>query len=263
MSIWQLQDISEALAPSDNQELKWLVERFGLEQAATMEIDMDGDFDGNLYEILKYVDVEKRREIIQYLINQNTPLHVDILEPVQKALQASELDLDRDDDGEYELVQTVSEPAQEEKETHQSYIEKHAPLRTVAFLKRARKRQGQGEFSAALFDARNAIEKLLPSADLRFAEALDEMGSNDVDLIETHQQHDDDYVYDLRLLNSVYQYCSSIGAHPEEVDSGTPLQAAIGLVMAEQAIYFLVKKGEEAEQEGIDLEKWDFQRLDP
>lgn len=68
LSKGQLKDISDAVAPYRHKEVEHLIERFELEEEAETEIELDGNTSEKVYEILKYVTVEERREIIQHLI---------------------------------------------------------------------------------------------------------------------------------------------------------------------------------------------------
>ncbi|ELY62994.1 hypothetical protein C489_20821 [Natrinema versiforme JCM 10478] len=80
-------------------------------------------------------------------------------------------------------------------------------------------------------------------------------------MIDREQHHNDRRTYDYELLATPYNYCSTIGAHPQNVGSASALQATTGLVQVEQAIYFVLKTGEEANDRGITLTRWDFSRL--
>lgn len=255
-----LKDISDAVAPHRHKEVKHLIERFELEEEAETEIELDGNTSDKVYEILKYVEVEVRREIIQYLINKEAPLRKDTLEKLEDGLRGSDIELDHDDDGNYELIQTVSGPAQQEKEQHRSYIEQHAPIRTVAFLERARKELAQGRNAEALWYGRNALEKMTYEG-WHYKDGLDELAKKRIGLIDREQNHNDGNTYDFEMLVNPYNYCSTIGAHPDNVGSATGLQAKTGLVQVEQAIYFVLEKGEEADEKSINLDRWNFSRL--
>ncbi|WP_152423223.1 hypothetical protein [Natrinema versiforme] len=56
-----------------------LIEWFELEELAKTEMDLAGSTSDKVYEILKTVDVKRRREIIQHLINEEAPLRIDVL----------------------------------------------------------------------------------------------------------------------------------------------------------------------------------------
>lgn len=260
LSKGQIKDISDVVAPHRHMEINHLIERFELEEEAQTEMEIDGNTSEKVYEILKYVGVEERREIIQYLINKEAPLQKDALEKLEDGLRGSDLVLDQDDDGYYELFQRVSGPAQQEKEQHRSYIEQHAPIRTVAFLERARKELGQGRNAEALWYGRNALEKMTYE-DWHYKEGLEQLAKKSVGLIDREQHHNDGNTYDFEMLENPYDYCSTVGAHPDDVGSATGLQAKTGLVHVEQAIYFLLKKGKEADENGINLDRWNFSRL--
>lgn len=255
-----LKDISDAVAPHRHKEVKHLIERFELEEEAETEIELDGNTSDKVYEILKYVEVELRREIIHHLINKEVPLRKDTLEKLKDGLRGSDLELNQDKGGNYELVQTVSGPAQQDKEQYRSYIEKHAPIRTVAFLKRARKELAQGRNAEALWYGRNALEKMT-YGNWHYKQGLDELAKKGIGLIDREQNHNDGNTYDFEMLENPYNYCSTIGAHPDDVGSATGLQAKSGLVQVEQAIYFVLKKGEEADEKGINLDRWNFSRM--
>ena len=259
LSKGQLKDISDVVAPHRHKEVNHLIERFGLEQAVETEIELDGNPADKVYEILKHIGVEKRREIIQYLINKEAPLRKDVLEKLGDALRGSELELEQDD-GDYELVHSVSEPAQKEKEQQQSYIEQNAPIRTVAFLERARKELAQGRNAEALWYGRNALEKMTYEG-WHYKDGLDELAVKSVGLIDREQHHSDGNTYDFEMLENPYDYCSTVGAHPDNVGSATDLHATTGLVQVEQAVNFILKKGEEADMKGINLDRWNFSRL--
>lgn len=255
----QLQRISGAVAPHRHTEVKQLIEWFELEELAETEMDLDGSTSDKVYEILKTVDVERRREIIQHLINEEAPLRIDVLEPLEDALQGSDLELTEGDDG-YELIKAVSGPAQQAKAQQRSYIEEYAPLRAVAFLERARKEQAQGCNANALWHGRNALEKMT-TGNWHYKEGLAELAKQNIGLIDREQHHNDGRTYDYELLAAPYNYCSTIGAHPQNVGSASALQATAGLVQVEQAIHFVLKMGEEAKDKGVTLNRWDFSRL--
>lgn len=260
LSKGQLKDISDAVAPHRHKEVKHLIERFELEIEAETEMELNGNTSEKVYEILKYVEVTKRREIIQHLINKEAPLRIDVLEPLEEALQGSDLEMDQDEDGDYKLIQEVSGPAKQQKKQHRSYIERHAPLRTVAFLDRARKELGQGRNAEALWYGRNALEKMTLK-NCHYKDGLDELAKKSVGLIDREQHHNDGNTYDYEMLANSFNYCSTVGAHPDKVGSATGLQARTGLVQVEQAIYFVLKMGEESDSKGINLNRWDFSRL--
>lgn len=260
LSKGQLKDISDGVAPHRHKEVEHLIERFELEEDAETEIELDGNTSEKVYEILKHVEMEVRREIIQHLINKREPLRKDVLEKLRDGLRGSNLELDQDDDGYYELVHPVSEPAQQEKKQHRSYIEQHAPLRTVAFLERARKELAQSRNAEALWYGRNALEKMTYE-DCHYKDGLAELAKKSVALIDREQHHNDGNTYDYEMLANPYNYCSTIGAHPDNVGSATNLQAKTGLVQVEQAVYFVLKKGEEADEKEVNLGQWNFSRL--
>jgi len=255
----QLKDISDAVAPHRHKEVNHLIERFDLEQAAETKIELDGNTADKIYEILKHVEVEERRKIIQHLINKETPLRKDVLEKLGDGLRGSDLKLEQDN-WDYELVHTVSGPAQKEKEQQQSYIEQNAPIRTVAFLERARKELAQGRNAEALWYGRNALEKMTYEG-WHYKDGLDELAEKSIGLIDREQHHSDENTYDFKILKNPYDYCSTIGAHPDNVGSATDLQATTGLMQVEQAINFVLKKGEEADTKGVNLDRWNFNRL--
>lgn len=256
----QLKDVSDAVAPHRHKEVEHLIERFQLEEEAETEIELDGNTSEKVYEILKYVEATKTQEIIQFLLKEKSPLRKDTLEILEDGLRGSDLETKYNNNEYYELVQTVSEPARQKKEQYRSYIEQHAPIRAAAFIERARKELAQARNAEALWYGRNALEKMTYE-DWHYKDGLDELASKNIALIDREQHHDDGNTYDFEMLTNPYNYCSTIGAHPDNVGSATSLQAKTGLVQVEQAIYFILKKGKEADRKSINLDRWNFSRL--
>lgn len=59
------------------------------------------------------------------------------------------------------------------------------------------------------------------------------------------------------MLYTPYGYCSSIGSHTSENDSdATCLQAQTGVILAGEAIHYVLRIIEKAEDQGIQLNRW-------
>lgn len=62
---------------------------------------------------------------------------------------------------------------------------------------------------------------------------------------------------DWRMLYTPYGYCFTIGSHTSGNDSDTTLlQAQTGVTLAEEAIHFVLRIIEVAEEQGMQLDRW-------
>ncbi len=107
----------------------------------------------------------------------------------------------------------------------------------------------------ALWHARNALEKLTTSS-WGYKDGLDELAKKSIGLIDKEPYHNDGETYDWEMLELPYDYCSNIGVHPDDVGSASGLQAATGIILAEHAIYFILKQQEKASTQGMTLRRF-------
>lgn len=59
--------------------------------------------------------------------------------------------------------------------------------------------------------------------DWHYTAGLEELAKKSVTLIDREQHHNNGNTYDFEMLANPYNYCSTIGAHPDDVGSATGL----------------------------------------
>lgn len=116
-----------------------------------------------------------------------------------------------------------------------------------------------GDPDNALQEARRALEALTEGS---YIEALDELYSRG--LIEKWDGNGSRETRDWRMLYTPYGYCSTIGSHTSGNGSDTTLlQAQTGVILAEEAIHYVLRIIEEAEEQSIQLDRGLFNSPHP
>jgi len=190
------------------------------------------------------------RKLLAHLV-ENTQLRVDQREALEEALAGSRFVLSETDDG-LELMLRISATAEKEVKDQRGYIEAHAPNAVLDKIEAAEDRLTNGDPDNALQEGRRALEALTKGS---YNEALDELYSET--LIEKWDGNGSRETRDWRMLYTPYGYCSTIGSHTSGNDSDTTLlQAQTGVILVEEAIHYVLRIIEEAEEQGIQLDRW-------
>lgn len=197
---------------------------------------------------------ERGRKILCYLI-QEAGLDPDQVEELREVLAGSRFKLGEDDEGNLQVYLRVTATVESQVESQRAYIEEHAPGAVLGSLEDAEEELLDGEWDDALHNGRRALESFVPQGST-YNNALQELVSKD--LIEDEERADGP-VAGKEMLYTPYGYCSTVGSHTNSEDDGaTQLEAETGVVLVGEAIYFLLRKGEEAAQRGIELENWEM-----
>jgi hypothetical protein len=169
------------------------------------------------------------RKLLAHLV-ENTQLRVDQREALEEALAGSRFVLSETDDG-LELMLRISATAEKEVKDQRGYIEGHAPNAVLDKIEAAEDRLTNGDPDNALQEARRALEALTEGS---YNEALDELYSE-----------------------ALIEKWDGNGSHTSGNDSDTTLlQAQTGVILAEEAIHYVLRIIEEAEEQGIQLDRW-------
>ena len=187
------------------------------------------------------------RPILAYMIEDNL-FRRDQREDLEEALAGSRFVLSEGEDG-LELLLKISATAERQVETHRAYVEENAPEEVLNKLEDAEGELTEGKCDDAVHDLREALEKMVTTG---YHSALDELVANGI--ISSGSGNDRD---DKEMLYMAYGYSSTVGSHTSAgASSASQLQAETALILVEEAIYFLLQKLEEADQQGVNLTEW-------
>lgn len=189
------------------------------------------------------------RPILAYMV-ENATFRRDELEDLERAFAGSRFALTEGESG-IELWLKISATAERQVETHRSFVEDNAPDETLEKLEDAREELTVGDFEDAMEDLRKALEKMV---DDNYHNGLNELVSKGLIHNGTGNQRNDK-----EMLYMPYGYCSSVGSHTSAgAPTASQLQAETGLILVEEAIYFVLRTIEEADQKGINLNEWEL-----
>lgn len=172
------------------------------------------------------------------------------IEALEAALVGSPLSIRETDDGEVELIRTVSPVADRSVPKKRDLLEADAPSVIMTQIEAAEANLTAGDYEFAAAEIRRAMDMLLVGG---FDEGLEEFGEHG--LIELGSEHEHS---DATMLYVTYGYCSFLGGDPQQKGFETSrLQAELAVVIGEEALYFILQKMAEAEEQGIELRRWE------
>jgi len=247
-----IQDLSEALDPHYFPgQLRDIMMRFGAEAIADNEYQTTGIA---IKEFLRYMnrrnDEQNLRSATAYLVENTQGISDRSLCQIESALEGSRYVVERDEDGELELMLRISSEAERTIEDLNSYIEARAPIDVVEKIEEAHRRLTEGFPGEAVNRSRKALQKM---SEVEYHEALDELVSK-----ELIRQGKGNYIGEREMLYTPYGFCSEVESHigPDENDPNG-IQAETALRLTEEAIHYILRLQEKAEKEGIVLAKWE------
>lgn len=187
------------------------------------------------------------RPILAYMIEDNLFRQVE-RDDLEEALTGSRFVLSEGNDG-LELLLKISATAERQVETHRAYVEENAPEEVLNKLEDAEYELTEGNYNDAVHDLREALEKMVTTG---YHSALDELVKNGIISSGSGSNRNDK-----EMLYMAYGYSSTVGSHTSAgASSASQLQAETALVLVGEAIYFLLQKLDEADQDRVNLTEW-------
>lgn len=108
-----------------------------------------------------------------------------------------------------------------------------------------------GEYAEAMAEAREALATL---ANGDFTAGMQELQQKDI--IKQLDGNGNRQRFDWEMLYMPYGYCSTLGSHRDDPNA---LQAETGVILVEEAVHFLLRILEKADEENIQLDEWAVQ----
>lgn len=191
------------------------------------------------------------RGVLAYLVREGE-FDADETAALREALSGTRFSVrDSEDEGLvlYQLIEGVADRSMPDK---RDTLEALAPELVLTQIESAETKLAEGEYDLATAEMRRAFDVLVVGGG--YSEALEELVEND--LITVGDEHENS---DATILYVTYGYCSFLGSDPEYKEFETSrLQAEVGLAMGQEVLYFLLTILDRAEQEGIELRRWEL-----
>ncbi|MFB6113436.1 MAG: hypothetical protein ABEJ58_04950 [Halodesulfurarchaeum sp.] len=188
-------------------------------------------------------------KILAYLL-ENGEFTDEHRESLEAALSGSPVSIREGADG-LELYRRIEGVADRSVRTARGFLDEHAPPVVRSHIEEAETDLASGDYDLAGAEIVRAFDALVVGG---FTDGLEELVEEEV--IQVGDQHE---YTDANVLYVIYGYCSMIGGDPQVKGfEATRLQAELGLVTGQQALYFLVQTLQTAVENDVDLSYWEY-----
>ena len=184
------------------------------------------------------------REVLDYLIkhDSNRDAYTSILNKHGLAIEKN--------GDEFVLAELSGKIFKEEENEIFSYLESHAPPKTMQYLQKAKEYFDSKNYCDTISNCRLALESLTNNGE--FSQGVDELVKNDLILDGDKGRKNEG-----RLLRAIFGFNSTLGSHTgASKPDATFEQALLSMMITKSIIRFLLKKIEEANDRKIDLQEW-------
>lgn len=196
---------------------------------------------------------EKRPTVLAHLLDRADLSGSDRWD-IQEALSGSGYEVAESDDGGLQLVIRPTPAAEEEAESHRTYLEEQAPPDVLDHLQEAKKHLAENEYEATCDELRRAADTMTTEGYQRGLAELEEVG-----LIERDPSDQGHHTYDYEMLYAPISYAGNVGSHTDsEYEGPSQLQATTAVILTEETIHFVLRKLEQASNERTVMEKWEL-----
>lgn len=214
----------------------------------TNESDYDAEFPSTKGEaqnlVYKMLEDGRERELFSYLINKdpNPDVYLPILNKHGLTIEES--------NGKISLATLSGKILEEEEEKVISYLESNAPSNTIQYLQKAKQDFDTGDYYATISNCRIALDSLTKNGN--FSHGISELVQHGL-IIEGDNLRKNEGL----LLRAMFGFNSTLGSHTSS-SRPTPTfeQALLSIVTTKSIIRFVLKKLEEAKNQGINLQEW-------